>query len=1085
MGRENVYKLPYQDDLEFSRQLSGAYREAEQKANKVDEFMESPSASEIWRAGFEANNSAVSSWAQTKIPLVPAVEGYSPFDKREDGTTDIAGYEQWYSAFVDSQNPETTAAIKANIDRENRNRKTLYEGGWQGVAAAMAAGVVDPINLALLAFPLSTEVGVARMTGASMATGLVATGGSEAALQATQETRTAEESALNIIAGSLIDGTLGAAVGAFKSAERQVLVDQVSAQLRHASAAQRVSPGIATAEDVVNGPLSYLARLMSKVTPLGRSLQSDSPTVRAITQEMVESGFHLKGDLSPTAVESLVKLDYARFATIEAKVRRIEKAFIKDTKSDRDTFSIELINAMRNGDQHANPHIQQAAALLRGHIDELWGRAAEAKIPGTFMEVRAEDGSVTIEPIKTTTADSYMTRRYDLAAIRSDPEGFKQAWIDGLKDQRQRVNAELKAEYDEALAQPLDFDKIVDDLNVPSSDIAGIQQAARELAGTRKSMDALVDGVPMKVVHIKTDDGVQMLLGVANGKVVRTEASKISPDIKQPDYLPDLDDANWYQIASDIQDRITNLRVGDTHFSIASGQNVTKKRVDVKDSFLDAYLVKDWQSLMDGYTRSLVPKIRMAERFGEGEGGYMLKDQLEGLRQEFSSRISQLDQKISSEADAKVKKALVKQKESLISDMTNRVRDLEIMRDRILHVMQEPSYLNPENRGVLSALRTARSWNVVTMLSNVALSSVPDIGRLITYHGGGKFMRAFARSVFTKNIRRSNMPADDLARLASAMERTSTYRLQTISEVEDGVVFTPLDRHAHWVADKTMTLSGMKHWNSTMKTIAGYLVGDRIGSILTKGTDRAILKRMGMTDDMIDRAVAQARQHSFDDDGLINLNLDQWTDRQLVETIEAAAIKETDMLVVTPGVGDKPILMTTEIGRTLGQFKSFIIASTNRMMVPLTQEKGARPWIEIMTQLGLGAGVYTIKEKLAGREPSDDPNVIAAKAVENTGLAGYFMEFYNAGKAMGYYGDGESQGRFYNTTPWSALLGPSAQYPEAAYKLLNRDTSAEQKAKAVRKLMPMQNHYILRRGYDELESGIADVMGGSGGNITF
>lgn len=375
-----------------------------------------------------------------------------------------------------------------------------------------------------------------------------------------------------------------------------------------------------------------------------------------------------------------------------------------------------------------------------------------------------------------------------------------------------------------------------------------------------------------------------------------------------------------------------------------------KQRVDIADSFVDAYLVKDWESLMEGYVKSMAPRTRLAERFGEGEGGYNMSEQFRKVKESYAAQIAALDQRISA-GDAK----LVKQRDKLVEKQASDLRDLQIMRDRLLNTTQEPSWMNPENRGILSALRAARSWNIATMLSNTLISSIPDLARTITYHGAGNFVKAFTRSAFSRELRRLNMPKSDMAKMASAMERTSAYRLSMISEVEDGITYTRADKYAHMVADRVVTISGMKHWNSMQKTIAGHLIGDKIANHLLKGTGRSELKSLGFTDGMYDEAVKQAKKFAYNDDGLMNLNLEQWESRQLVEMMEAAAVKEADKLVVTPGVGDKPLFMTTEMGRTLGQFKSFIIAATNKMTLPLLQEKGIRPWVEILAQVGLGA----------------------------------------------------------------------------------------------------------------------------------
>jgi hypothetical protein len=37
-------------------------------------------------------------------------------------------------------------------------------------------------------------------------------------------------------------------------------------------------------------------------------------------------------------------------------------------------------------------------------------------------------------------------------------------------------------------------------------------------------------------------------------------------------------------------------------------------------------------------------------------------------------------------------------------------------------------------------------------------------------------------------------------------------------------------------------------------------------------------------------------------------------------------------------------------------------------------------------------------------------------------------------------------------------------------------TTSEQKAKAARRLMPLQNNWLLRHGYDQVEAAIKNVM---------
>lgn len=952
---------------------------ADDKQRQYAQAMNASSGS-IWGAAFATENTAGSIAAQIGEQEFPPLEGYNPYDSNEEGATDIDGYEQFYKAFGASRSPEQTAVIKSRIDEEMRNRQILAEGGAEGLLASIAAGVTDPINLVGLVIPLAAGAKTLDYAYA----GFAASAATEVGLQGLQHTRTAAESAANIVAGTLLSGVLGAAVNGLSKAARDRMTNEVAAQLMSGHKSAGAASAAATGSTIkTDNPLSRLAATMTKITPLGRTLQSKNETVRRTVQELSESGIRLNGDTMAVPVESMVKRDYAQMSVTTIKVRDMMGKWMKSTGMDELSWNAELIGAMRRGDRSNHPEIEAAAAAIRKDMDQIWEAAAAAKVDGTYTMVDGEP-----VPIRASTSESYMTRRYDLNAVRNDPEGYKRAWMDAIDEQRVREG--------------------------------------------KSTLD-------------------------------RTEA---------------------YEVASDIYDNVINLKSGDSHFNIGpSGAAQTKQRVDVKDSFFEDFLVKDWESLLEGYMKSLAPRTRIAERFGD----YRMTDQLDAITNQYSNAISRIDRQIDNAPDAKSRNKLVREKKKVSDKMQSEIRDLEIMRDRILNVPQEASTLNPENRGILSALRAARSWNIVTSLSNMLISSVPDMARLITYNGAGKFSKAFARSAFTKSIRRRNLPTDELAKMASAMERASAYRLGALTEVEDGVVFTRGDKYAHKAADAVLTASGSKHWNSVTKTIAGYLYGDKLGRALIRGNadDISKLNRAGLSGDALSRARASARQHGFDDDGLFNLNLERWADRDLVQTIEAGAVREADLLVITPSAGDKPIFFTTEAGRTIFQFKSFMLASTNRLTLPITQEGGARPWAEIMTHVGLGLGVYALRSAMNGKEMSEDPAVMTVEAVASTGLAGYGLEMAKMAGTLSGYNPLEEEGDYRSHAGLAGMLGPTASMVERSVAIPSIDQSGDAKAKAVRKLLPMQNHFILRNGYDKLEENLAKTLGGGSSDVQF
>ena len=90
--------------------------------------------------------------------------------------------------------------------------KILAESGWRGVGANIIAGVFDPINLIPVGGAVAKGAKARSVLQASIDSARVAAPSliaQESLLNATQETRTLGESAINITAGTFLSGALG------------------------------------------------------------------------------------------------------------------------------------------------------------------------------------------------------------------------------------------------------------------------------------------------------------------------------------------------------------------------------------------------------------------------------------------------------------------------------------------------------------------------------------------------------------------------------------------------------------------------------------------------------------------------------------------------------------------------------------------------------------------------------------------------------------------------------------------------------------------------------------------------------------
>ena len=166
--------------------------------------------SQQFRAAFEDYNSLGGIYTSMKDAMgMQSSEtldlSFDPFD----GSHDLR--EGYYDNYIDANSDEEIAYINQRIDRELLNEEILSTAP---LPVAMAMGVLDPVNL----LPLSvlgkgkTVAGTAaRFAGTTALTETAV----EGVLHDAQETRTLTESLINIGAGSILAGTLGAAAKSF------------------------------------------------------------------------------------------------------------------------------------------------------------------------------------------------------------------------------------------------------------------------------------------------------------------------------------------------------------------------------------------------------------------------------------------------------------------------------------------------------------------------------------------------------------------------------------------------------------------------------------------------------------------------------------------------------------------------------------------------------------------------------------------------------------------------------------------------------------------------------------------------------
>ena len=191
----------------------------------------------------------------------------------------------------------------------------------------------------------------------------------------------------------------------------------------------------------------------------------------------------------------------------------------------------------------------------------------------------------------------------------------------------------------------------------------------------------------------------------------------------------------------------------------------------------------------------------------------------------------------------------------------------------------------------------------------------------------------------------------------------------------------------------------------------------------------------------------------------------------------AAIRKESDRVIIVPGQ-EKPLFMSSELGKSVGQFRSFILSATQRTFIAGLQNQDHNAVGGFISLVGMGAFAYYLKQNIAGRAVSDDPAVWIAEGIEQGGAIGLIGEVSTtlekiSGNTIGIRPllviEEPAAIQISRTDPES-LLGPTFG------SLLNTgDELTDADIRALRRLIPLQNLFFIRKGFDEMEEVVGDL----------
>ena len=337
----------------------------------------------------------------------------------------------------------------------------------------------------------------------------------------------------------------------------------------------------------------------------------------------------------------------------------------------------------------------------------------------------------------------------------------------------------------------------------------------------------------------------------------------------------------------------------------------------------------------------------------------------------------------------------------------NRQRDSDIkVMTELLDVMRNMYHDSADVTEMPSRIaRRVKKFNVNTYGGSFLLASLPDAGRLVLINGLSDFAGEL-RSIVTDPAaqRAFQMTAEDAQDFGAAVEMVLNLRGSLYTETARHFEGSTIDRMLTAGTDWMFLLNGLPAWNDSWKRMASallYMKVMRAGRrLVAKETlsEAELLEfhRIGIDAHDLEQIYKTAQRAAGSEvisDGLPLAPTSKWDDPVSAEVYRNAIVREVNNLIITPTIGDKPLLMNNEVWSAMLQFWTFSFAAMPRLLVQGMQRSDAIALNQLFLMLSLGVLAYVLKSIAHGWELSDDPREWASQGIDRSGMLGVFSKY--------------------------------------------------------------------------------------------
>ncbi|UQD69569.1 hypothetical protein JEY40_26575 [Bradyrhizobium japonicum] len=297
----------------------------------------------------------------------------------------------------------------------------------------------------------------------------------------------------------------------------------------------------------------------------------------------------------------------------------------------------------------------------------------------------------------------------------------------------------------------------------------------------------------------------------------------------------------------------------------------------------------------------------------------------------------------------------------------------------------------------------ANHFNYLRSMGEVSIASLTETVRPAMVHGLLPYMETLGQTL--TNLKGIRLSVEEANLAGNVHEAVLGSRLASLSEIIDPHSSRgPVEAFLENMTNIASRWNGIRLLTDMQKSIAAVMTQNRLlrGATMfaeVAEKERAYLAYLGIDQSMAERIAAQFAEHGEVVRKVRVAGTEKWTDEVARRTYRAAINKDIDSIITTRGVADTPLFANTPTGRAMLQFKSFALASHQRVLLRGLQEDQARfvGGLIAMTTIGMMA---TWLKGLSGNRKgdpqfSDNPGWWIAEGLDKAGIFSVPMELAN------------------------------------------------------------------------------------------